>query len=91
MSFGGGTEVSVPLAKAAERLSEEKWGRADVVLVSDGEFPVPASAAAQVRHALLHRGARMHGVLIGNAQSEALAAPCDPVHVFSSWGAVLNG
>ncbi len=89
-SFGGGTDLAAPLARAAEVLSRQEWALADLVLVTDGEFPVPKQAAERLRSAREARRARMHGILIGNLHSPALSSLCDPVHVFQSWGAMLD-
>ncbi|GDY20589.1 hypothetical protein LBMAG56_19350 [Verrucomicrobiota bacterium] len=39
-SFQGGTDVAEPLRRAVKRLQDAAWQRADIILVSDGEFPV---------------------------------------------------
>ncbi len=87
MSFGGGTDVSGVGARVVERLEREAWEKADVIWVSDGEFPVSASlqqAVARAREA----GTRFHGVQIGNRGRTGLHQLCEPVHVFREWGAV---
>lgn len=85
MSFHGGTDVAEPLSRAAQRLDKEAWSRADILLVSDGEFGVPSETVAQLRGARKDRGARVHGVLIGGGSQAAMATLCDPVHRFTSW------
>lgn len=90
MSFHGGTDVAEPLSRAAQRLDKEAWTRADILLVSDGEFGVPGETVAQLRSAKKDRSARVHGVLIGGGSKAAMAALCDPVHRFTSW-ATLSG
>lgn len=88
MSFGGGTDVAAPLTSAATRLGREGWNKADIVLVSDGEFPVPAEAEKALRQACMERKARVHGVLIGAATSPAMEKLCEPLHRFSDWQAM---
>lgn len=84
--FGGGTDVSV-LTKVSDRLREKAWAKADVVVVSDGEWPAPASVLDAVR-AGKERGVRFHGVLIGSVGRTGMHAVCDPVHVFQDWAEV---
>ncbi|MFM9964852.1 MAG: VWA domain-containing protein, partial [Planctomycetaceae bacterium] len=44
MSFGGGTDIDLPFRKALSRLQSEEWSRADILLVSDGDFGQPSSS-----------------------------------------------
>ncbi len=85
LSFSGGTDLAAPLNEAARHLRTEAWSRCDVVVVSDGEFDVPAAARAELRAAQRERGARCHGILVGSAETESFSTICDPVHRFSSW------
>jgi hypothetical protein len=66
---------------------ERQWKRADVLFVSDGEWPVPAALEMAVRSAR-EAGTRFHGVQIGNSGHTGLHRICDPVHVFADWVAV---
>lgn len=88
MSFSGGTDVAMPLNRAADRLRKEAWNKADIVLVSDGEFPVPQETASSLREACAEHKARVHGVLIGASSSSAMEQLCDPLHQFSDWEAM---
>ncbi|MCA9286941.1 MAG: VWA domain-containing protein [Phycisphaerales bacterium] len=90
-SFHGGTDVAEPMRKAIERVETAKWSRADVILISDGEFPIPSTTEAQVRNAREARHLRVHGLLIGAERSPAMRALCDPVHVFRDWRALGEG
>lgn len=89
-SFHGGTDVTEPLVRAVARLEEEGWGRADLLLVSDGEFAVPAATRELLVRARERRGLRAHGVLIGGGDQRAMEALCSPVHRFTDWGALLG-
>jgi uncharacterized protein with von Willebrand factor type A (vWA) domain len=84
-SFHGGTDVAEPLQRAIKRLQESAWQRADVVLVSDGEFPVPTETSALIRTAGKDLGMRLHGILVGSGYSGAMEALCNPVHRFADW------
>ena len=87
-TFGGGTDVAGMMPRVIERLAEQAWAKADVVFVTDGEWPAPASLVASV-DAAKERGTRFHGVLIGSCASAGLRAICDPVHVFLDWGKII--
>ncbi|WP_141619310.1 VWA domain-containing protein [Myxococcus sp. AB036A] len=86
-SFEGGSDVSEVTARVVQRLGEKDWKRADVLFVSDGEWPVPVSLPHLVEKAR-EAGTRFHGVQIGNRGRTGLHAICDPVHVFEDWAAV---
>jgi len=90
MSFHGGTDVSAPLTRAVARLGEEEWKRADLLLVSDGEFDVAANTRELVARARAQRGLRSHGIHIGAGNTSAMAAICSPVHRFTDWQVLLG-
>ena len=83
-SFGGGNDEAGMMEKVVIQLREENWKKADVVFISDGEWPAPASLVAAVKSACKN-GTRFHGVQIGNRGLTGLHAVCDPVHVFQDW------
>lgn len=85
-SFHGGTDVAEPLRRAGQRLREAGWQRADILLVSDGEFPVPAETSALLKGLRSQAKLRVHGILIGSSSSAAMDALTDQVHHFASWG-----
>ncbi len=84
LSFGGGNDETGVMAHVIARLDEEGWKKADVIWVSDGEWPASAELIASAKHAR-EAGTRFHGVQIGNRGQTGLHAVCDPVHVFESW------
>lgn len=75
-------------AQSAKRVESAQWSRADVILVSDGEFPVPSETTSAVAAARKALHLRVHGLLIGASQSAAMTALCDPVHTFKDWKAL---
>ncbi len=87
LSFGGGNDEAGVMARVVKRLEEKDWKKADVVFVSDGEWPAPTSLVRAVEKAR-EKGTRFHGVQIGNRGRTGLHAVCDPVHVFQDWAAV---
>ncbi|WP_095211445.1 VWA domain-containing protein [Endozoicomonas ascidiicola] len=88
MSFGGGTDVQRPVLEALERCKKEQWKKADLLIVSDGEFPTPDNFVDKVKRRGKSHGLRVHGVLIGD-YGRAMERICDPVHRFSEWGDLL--
>lgn len=86
-SFGGGNDEVGVLRKSLAKLREENWKKADVLFVSDGEWPVPHAALDEVKKAK-DAGGRFHGVQIGNRGQTGLHAICDPVHLFTDWSAI---
>ena len=74
------------MAKVVARLKENEWRKADVVFVSDGEWPAPTSLVRSAEQAR-DDGTRFHGIQIGNRGRTGLHAVCDPVHVFQDWAA----
>jgi len=86
LSFGGGNDEVGVLSQVLDRLKAEAWTRADVVFVSDGEWPAPTGVVGRVKEAK-GTGTRFHGVQIGNLGRTGLHAVCDPVHEFSDWAA----
>lgn len=89
LSFGGGNDEAGVMARVVSRLKKNDWKKADVVFVSDGEWPAPSRLVRSVEEAREH-GTRFHGVQIGNRGRTGLHAVCDPVHVFQDW-AKLGG
>lgn len=90
MSFHGGTDIAEPLRRAVARLAKAEWKRSDVLLVSDGEFPVDAGVSSMVRDARSELDARFHGLLVGGG-AQSMAKICDPVHRFLDWDALADG
>lgn len=90
-SFHGGTDVAEPMNRALKQVETAKWSRADIIIVSDGEFPVPTSTASAVDSARKMLQLRVHGLLIGAQQSGGMSAICNPVHVFADWNAFAHG
>lgn len=84
MSFGGGTDAHEPLTRVVTQLRTNHWKKADVVIATDGEWPVQPALSRMVQEAR-DAGTRFHGIQIGNHGRTALHEVCDPVHVFKDW------
>ena len=89
MSFGGGTDVQGPVEKALAQCKQEKWQKADILIVSDGEFGYADNLLQRVKRRKTTHGLRVHGVLIGHGSS-MMEKLCDPLHVLDDWRAMLG-
>ena len=85
LDFSGGTDVSEPLRRALQRHDDAKWSRADLLLVSDGQFAVPREVVSAIRQRRTETDLRVHGLLVGNESSSAMAHLCSPLHRFREW------
>lgn len=83
-SFGGGNDEAGVLARVVRRMGESEWKSADILFVSDGEWPAPTAILGNVQR-LREEGTRFHGVQIGAVGRTGLHSVCDPVHVFRDW------
>lgn len=93
MSFHGGTDISGPIRVATRKLDGAKWKRADIIMVSDGEFDVPGETQQTLEEARKKHGLRVHGLLVSNGYHgsygmSSMRSLCDPVHVFRDWAEV---
>lgn len=82
-TFGNGTDIGA-MTTVVGRLQQEGWQKADVILVTDGEWAAPGAVVTAVQRAR-EAGTRFHGVQIGNRGRTGLHALCEPVHVFQDW------
>lgn len=88
MSFSGGTDVDAPLALSLERLRQEEWNLADILMVTDGEIPLPDEDILQkLNVAKEDLGLSVHGLLVGRV-TEPMEQICSDIHVFKSWNVV---
>jgi uncharacterized protein with von Willebrand factor type A (vWA) domain len=87
-SFGGGTDIAA-MHNVLDRLVQEKWRKADVLLVSDGEWVADAALVDAVGKAS-RAGSRFHGVLIGSG-GVAMEQLCSPIHRFADWTRLMEG
>lgn len=85
MSFGGGTDAEGPLNNALEKCDSEEWYKADILLVSDGEFPVTSGLSRKISNRRERQGLQVHGIQIGNSHYTSMGKICDPMHYLSDW------
>lgn len=84
-AFDGGTDLAAPLACAVDRVQEARWQRADLLLVSDGEFGCTPAALARLDQARQQQGLRVQGVLVGDRETLGLLEVCDAIHWVRDW------
>ncbi len=90
LSFGGGSDPAEAAARVLRQIREHEWSKADVLFVSDGEWPAPSGLVSDVRQAR-EAGIRFHGIQIGNRGRTGLHEICEPVHVFTDWLDMVDG
>jgi uncharacterized protein with von Willebrand factor type A (vWA) domain len=93
MSFHGGTDISGPISSATKRLDSARWKRADIIMVSDGEFDVSGETQRTLEEAKKKHGLRVHGLLVSNGYPgcyglSSMRSLCEPLHVFRDWAEV---
>ena len=88
LSFHGGSDPTAVCDKILDQLRDSTWERADVLVVSDGEWRADdlSDKVAEARK----KGTRFHGVQIGSRGTSGMRAICDPVHLFNDWDALGN-
>ena len=64
---------------------EEEWYKTDILLVSDGDFPVPSELSRKISNRRKNHGLQVHGIQIGNSHYTSMNTICDPIHYFSEW------
>lgn len=89
LSFGGGSDPTEVMAKVLRQLRDNEWAKADILFVSDGEWPAPPELAKAVQSAR-EAGTRFHGIQIGNRGRTGLHEICEPVHVFTDWADLVD-
>lgn len=78
-SFHGGTDITHALQLALRKREEEDWEKADILLVSDGRFPVNKELSNTINRCRKDHKLRIFGILTGNWQHDALQVFCDDV------------
>lgn len=84
-AFDGGTDLAAPIGRAARLVNEAPWSRADLLIVSDGEFGCTADTLDELDAARERHGLRVQGVLVGDRETMGLLEVCDRVHWVRDW------
>jgi len=83
--FRGGTDICGPLERVLDRLQQERWQRADLLIASDGEFGATPRTALAVARAKADLGLRVQGVLIGDRETIGMLELADDVFWVRDW------
>lgn len=82
-------EQSVHTNQIAIGSSIPVTGQADILMVTDGEIPMPKDQLLdQLGDAKEDLGLELHGLLVGRHESKALQQLTTHLHVFKSWSTV---
>ncbi|VAW98522.1 FIG01058472: hypothetical protein [hydrothermal vent metagenome] len=79
-TFHGGTDIREPFVRALEKITERHWRHADILLVSDGRFPVPEHLTKKLADAQKQEGLRIFGITVGHWSSSSMEAVCQTVY-----------
>ena len=91
LSFHGGTEVDGPLCQAVQKINQEEWHRADILLITDGAFSLPHNDVMQMLNDAKEKNKlKIHGVLVGVPPNSAMETICTHIHQFSGWHKILG-
>ena len=89
LSFGGGSDPTEVMIRVLRQLRDGEWAKADVLFVSDGEWPEPPELTQSAQSAR-EAGTRFHGIQIGNRGRTGMHEICEPVHVFTDWADLVD-
>ncbi len=81
-TFQGGTDIRLPLERALAQVEQAGWEKSDMLLVSDGRFPVPDDLARRVERVREQGGLRIQGVRVGRWNSRGMARICQQLYSF---------
>ena len=76
-SFHGGTDLNPVLKLALDKQAEDDWAKADLLLVSDGRFPINKAIVKTIDDSKRTQKLRVFGVLTGNWQHAGMKSFCD--------------
>jgi uncharacterized protein with von Willebrand factor type A (vWA) domain len=74
-----------PIDRAIERVRDEHWREADLLIASDGEFGPTAATLTAVERARRELGLRVHGVLIGDRETRGMRSIVDATFWVRDW------
>ena len=89
LSFGGGSDPTEVMVRVLRQLRDGEWAKADILFVSDGEWPEPPELTQSAQSAR-EAGTRFHGIQIGNRGRTSMHEICEPVHVFTDWADLVD-
>jgi uncharacterized protein with von Willebrand factor type A (vWA) domain len=84
-SFGGGTDITGPLEHALDKLEQQEWQLADLLVASDGEFGATPDMAERLQRVKATQGLRVQGVLIGDRETLGFLEIADDIFWVPEW------
>lgn len=88
-SFNGGTNFDEPLRRSLQRLGEEEWQNADLLVVSDGEMgDVDEELAGMLDVLKEDQELKVHSLIVSDSSTGALEKISTEVHQFNAWSKV---
>ncbi len=85
LSFHGGTDIADCITRAVERVRDQDWRAADILVASDGEFGVPRAVEQLIRDAKNALSLRIVGVLAADRETIGMRAICDENLWIKDW------
>lgn len=79
-SFFGGTDIPEPIIKALKIINENKWNKADILLISDARFPYPGEKLTRIETECERHNTCVQAIIIGPWSSKNLEKIASPVH-----------
>ena len=76
-SFHGGTDLPGAINLALEKQTEKGWEKADILVVTDGRFPLEKSTLKKIERYKNINNLRVFGILTGNWQHDGLQDFCN--------------
>ncbi|OUS08099.1 hypothetical protein A9Q90_04505 [Gammaproteobacteria bacterium 54_18_T64] len=76
-SFHGGTDLPQALQLALHKQRQKGWQKADILLVSDGRFPLDKKILDEIQQCKKTRHLRVFGILTGSWQLSGMQVLCN--------------
>jgi uncharacterized protein with von Willebrand factor type A (vWA) domain len=84
-AFDGGTDVQTPIERAVQRVHEDGWQDADLLIASDGEFGCVRATLDALDAARRGLGLFVQGILVGDRETMGLLEVCDDIFWVRDW------
>ena len=81
-TFHGGTDIREPIGRAIKLVQLEHWHNADILLLTDGRFPVPSETIEMIATEKQKSNLQIHGIVIGRWSTTNIEKICKPLYQF---------
>ena len=89
-TFHGGTDIREPIKHALKLVQQEQWREADILMITDGRFPVPGETIEMVAKETQRSKLQVHGIVIGQWSTSNIAKICKPLYQFHNFNINVN-